>query len=483
MNLHDGWSYLRLMISMCHSKLNSIKYAIREIQHEILGLIPSTEFATLMVVILHRNHREENKTRARHEQKLKRGDPTFNDNRREEIKKRWVVNASDCDLEANEISLLRKGMNFAITPRSVPVKEVLTAVEQGISNLPRDAKDEVRGDICNIIKNAKAPKTYNLNQGERQAMKKLKGNDSILVLPADKGNATVVMNKLDYKEQISSMLQDTKTYLPVTDKRRNPVSSTTNLLQRKFGELKKSGNLTEKEYFKMKPSDLVPAAFYGLPKVHKVQLTVKDDHYTLASPSTPIPLKPINSSIGSPTYHVSKPRQSEVRPDEEIISFDVVFLFTSIPVDLALKVIQRKLESNHSWKDKKKLTKNQIVELTKIVLHNSFFSYEGILYHQITGCAMGSPVSVVIADLVMEQVNFAGQISSLRLYADDTTTYASDLPNSPVVLQHLLNQDMKRLSSWLVLNYLQVNGEKTQAMILGNLSYRYDLEFAGTSID
>ena len=152
----------------------------------------------------------------------------------------------------------------------------------------------------------KAPKTCNLSQGERQAMKKLKENDSILVLPADKGNATVVMNKLDYKEQISSMLQDTKTYLPVTDKRRNPVSSTTNLLQRKLRDLKKSGNLTEKEYFRIKPSDPVPADFYVLPKVHQVQLTVKDDHYTLASPSTPIPLKPINSSIGSPTYHVSK---------------------------------------------------------------------------------------------------------------------------------------------------------------------------------
>ena len=93
-----------------------------------------------------------------------------------------------------------------------------------------------------------------------------------------------------------------------------------------------------------------------------------------------------------------------VRPDEEIVSFDVVSLFTSIPVDLALKVIQSKLESNHTWKDKTKLTKNQTVELTKFVLHNSFFSYEGTLYHQIFVCAMGSPVSVVIADLVMEHV-------------------------------------------------------------------------------
>ena len=42
---------------------------------------------------------------------------------------------------------------------------------------------------------------------------------------------------------------------------------------------------------------------------------------------------------------------------------------------------------------------------------------------------------------------------------------------------------MKKLSSWLVSNYLQANEDKTQAIILGNSYYRYDLEFAGTPVD
>ena len=81
----------------------------------------------------------------------------------------------------------------------------------------------------------------------------------------------------------------------------------------------------------------------------------------------------------------------------------------------------------------------------------------------------------------MNDINETVTVSSLRLYADDTTQYTADY--SPVVLQHLLNYDMEKLSSWFASNYLQVNEDKTQAMILGNSSYRYDLEFAGTPID
>ena len=80
----------------------------------------------------------------------------------------------------------------------------------------------------------------------------------------------------------------------------------------------------------------------------------------------------------------------------------------------------------------------------------------------------------------MNDINETVTLSSLRLYADDTTQYTAD--HSPVVLQRLLNHDMEKLSSWFAYNYLHVNEDKTQALILYS-SYRYDLEFAGTPID
>ena len=50
----------------------------------------------------------------------------------------------------------------------------------------------------------------------------------------------------------------------------------------------------------------------------------------------------------------------------------------------------------------------------------------------------------------MNDLNFGCQISSLRLYADDTTTYASDV--NLTTLELTINQDLDKLSSWFSSN-------------------------------
>ena len=44
---------------------------------------------------------------------------------------------------------------------------------------------------------------------------------------------------------------------------------------------------------------------------------------------------------------------------------------------------------------------------------------------------------------------------SLRLYADDTTLYASDV--SPITLEFVVNGGLSRLSEWFDSNYLLIN--------------------------
>lgn len=77
-------------------------------------------------------------------------------------------------------------------------------------------------------------------------------------------------------------------------------------------------------------------------------------------------------------------------------------------------------------------------------------------------------------------LNLVVQVSSLRLYADDTTTYASDTNTSALELS--LNQDLHKLSSWFSSDYLSINHSKTQAMILGNSSQELVLHIGDSTI-
>jgi hypothetical protein len=66
---------------------------------------------------------------------------------------------------------------------------------------------EARHETVRIIKSASKPKD-NLTRTERAALRTLKNNTDLTILPADKGNATVIFNTTDYKQKITSLLED-----------------------------------------------------------------------------------------------------------------------------------------------------------------------------------------------------------------------------------------------------------------------------------
>ena len=158
---------------------------------------------------------------------------------------------------------------------------------------------------CSVIKNAKCPNSQNLSGYEEKALKDLQNEKDIVVTMSDKGNAVVVMNSAYYHKQIQQILQDKKVYKRITDKRRNPTSKIGTELQEHLLILKTKGNLTERECKKLRPSDSYLAAFYGLPKIHQVSLSEQYYHFKV-DPNTETPMRPIISSMNSPTYEISK---------------------------------------------------------------------------------------------------------------------------------------------------------------------------------
>ena len=80
----------------------------------------------------------------------------------------------------------------------------------------------------------------------------------------------------------------------------------------------------------------------------------------------------------------------------------------------------------------------------------------------------------------MNDINSLVTRASLRLYADDTTTYDSDQCSASLELS--INTDVKVLDHWFRDNYLTVNAGKAQAMVMEKTDYDYDLKVGDTSI-
>ena len=110
------------------------------------------------------------------------------------------------------------------------------------------------------------------------------------------------------------------------------------------------------------------------------------------------------------------------------MSFDVVSLITCIPTSLAVQVARCRLESDPTLVEKTSLTVNDIVDLLTLCLNATFLSFRGKIYKQIQGTAMGSPVSVVMANPAMENVQqralstFHSPPPFWKRYVDDTCT-------------------------------------------------------------
>ncbi len=113
--------------------------------------------------------------------------------------------------------------------------------------------------------------------------------------------------------------------------------------------------------------------------------------------------------VGKTQHHVNNSKEFSqemsavyIQNGEEFISHDVVSLFTNVPIDKALQVIRERLESDKSLQKRTNLTVDNIMELLEFVLTTTYFSFNGTIYQQRFGTAMGSPVSPIVANMYME---------------------------------------------------------------------------------
>ena len=176
-----------------------------------------------------------------------------------------MKNISDRELTLQQTKVLAKGLNFAVSPDKVQVDEFVVATEKACWLLPENVAEELRYEVSGILKNAKPPPS-NLTKGERQALRELSKDEQTMIFPADKGKATVIMNKDVYESKVSGMLWDEQTYEKLN---KDPTASYKRKLIGILTRLKREEKIDEGQYRYLYPTTEVIPRMYCTPKIHK----------------------------------------------------------------------------------------------------------------------------------------------------------------------------------------------------------------------
>jgi hypothetical protein len=84
------------------------------------------------------------------------------------------------------------------------------------------------------------------------------------------------------------------------------------------------------------------------------------------------------------------------------VSFDVISLFTNVPVDEALRVIRNKLHNDDTLMERSVLQVEAIMELLQVCLRTTYFHVDDKFFQQKDGMAMGSSLSPIASNNLME---------------------------------------------------------------------------------
>ena len=145
------------------------------------------------------------------------------------------------------------------------------------------------------------------------------------------------------------------------------------------------------------------AHLYGLPKTHKMKLAVRlilsatgTYNYKLAKwLDEKLKLLSVNDQTINDIFSFADDLH-EMKIDEQdiLVSYDVSSLFTNVPVDETIEILAEKAFRD-DWFNKEydlNITKTDLIELLEIATKNQLFQFEGNLYEQVDGVAMGSPL-------------------------------------------------------------------------------------------
>ena len=377
-----------------------------------------------------------------------------------------IFNYSSRVLSTTEKSLLSKGLKYVVSHGKLNYLNHFITFEKFFKTLSGfdfydynskgfDHFKQMYKNLAFSIYYGKRPDiSTNLTKEEIVALKMLSREESIVIIRPDKGNGIVILDKTNYIEKMMEILNDYQKFEKVEDDTFAILLRCEDKLNRYLRTLKANDIISKELYSELHATGSQPGIIYGLPKIHKPNC----------------PLRPILSAIGTHNYKLSKylvPILAPLTINEYTVkdsftfakeltslnytncvmaSFDVKSLFTNIPLRETIDICVDGLFSDTDLSGN--FTKVHMKKLLSLAVHDCHFIFNGIMYKQIEGAAMGSPLSASLANvfLAYQEKRWLNDCPPefrplmYRRYVDDTFVIFRSPDHIPHFLKYLNSQ-------------------------------------------
>lgn len=366
-----------------------------------------------------------------------------------------VMNLSSITLSPDQMSALSKGLNFCPATGGFNEFQLFKDLDNFARNMrlreyfhDRPPTDEARTalpshkhwtpptqrDTCldmyikAVHRDVRAayqkqiPFRCNITNKEKKALEELAGCPEIVIKPADKGGAIVILDKADYVNEAHRQLSESAFYKVLPS---DPTNDYKLIVKEKLTELVQNQEITETTARSLIPLSPVAGRFYLLPKIHKNNN----------------PGRPIVSGIGTVTENLSRYVDSLIRDIPPsfpsfikdtndflsdimkmeipnnclLVTLDVVSLYTNIPHADGITAVSCAYEGSAGDKPIDSLTLETFLHL---ILELNNFEFDGVNYVQVSGTSMGTKIGPNYANIFMGclETNFLATQSLKPLY-------------------------------------------------------------------
>ena len=264
----------------------------------------------------------------------------------------------------------------------------------------------------------------------------MKHDKNISIYPFDKGTGFVVIKEEDTIQKIEEQIGKSK----IID--HDPTPTLLKKFQKELAKLRKDNKFDNKTYFKLYPSDAIPPQLYGVIKAHK-----SEKNYPMRTIVSNIGTAPYGTSkylvdIMQPTLNKNKHRVInsssfvneaatwETTQEEIQVSYDVINLYPSIPIDKAITVLIDTLNNDlDDLNTRTKLTLTDIHKLTELCLSKSYFLCENKIRLLENAGPIGLSLMVVLSEsylqhlehkVIAEALAIQIQPKTFKRYVDDS---------------------------------------------------------------